>query len=152
MPLLTVTIGTASALNSASGSWRPCAGAGAAIIGEAAIGCGHHRVRAFGDHHHSARCGKRGRTIGLAAPAVQIKRTLQRQLRSHNTRYQDLLEEVRFTIAKRYLRESNGSLTALADMLCYSDLSTFSTAFRPYHGVSPRNWRNHASTGLSSPA
>jgi AraC-like DNA-binding protein len=80
------------------------------------------------------------------------KRTLQRQLRSHNTRYQDLLEEVRFNIAKRYLRESNGSLTALADMLCYSDLSTFSTAFRHYHGVSPRDWRKHASTGLTSPA
>jgi AraC-like DNA-binding protein len=76
------------------------------------------------------------------------KRTLQRQLKTHNTNYKVLLEEVRFDIAKRYLRESSGSLTALADMLCYSDLSTFSTAFRQYHGVSPRNWRKQSSNTL----
>lgn len=76
------------------------------------------------------------------------KRTLQRQLKTHNVRYQDLLEEVRFDIAKRYLRESRGSLTALADMLCYSDLSTFSTAFRQYHGVTPRDWRKQADDKL----
>lgn len=69
------------------------------------------------------------------------KRTLQRQLKQHDTSYKDLLEEVRSDIARRYLRESSGSLTALADMLCYSDLSTLSTAFRQQHGVSPREWR-----------
>ncbi len=69
------------------------------------------------------------------------KRTLQRQLKGYDTSYKDLLEDVRFDIAKRYLRESSGSLTALADMLCYSDLSTFSTAFRQHHGMSPRDWR-----------
>jgi len=69
------------------------------------------------------------------------KRTLQRQLKSYDTSYKDLLEDVRFDIAKRYLRESTGSLTALADMLCYSDLSTFSTAFRQHYGMSPRDWR-----------
>ena len=69
------------------------------------------------------------------------KRTLQRQLANHRVSYKDLLEDVRFDIAERYLRESSGSLTALADMLCYSDLSTFSTAFRQHHGVSPREWR-----------
>ena len=69
------------------------------------------------------------------------KRTLQRKLKNHNTSYKELLEEVRSDIAKRYLRESSGSLTALADMLCYSDLSTFSTAFRQRHGLSPRDWR-----------
>lgn len=69
------------------------------------------------------------------------KRTLQRQLKNYDVSYKDLLEDVRFDIAKRYLRESSGSLTALADMLCYSDLSTFSTAFRQHHGMSPRDWR-----------
>lgn len=69
------------------------------------------------------------------------KRTLQRQLRAHNTSYKSLLDEVRSDIARQYLRQSNGSLTALADMLCYSDLSTFSTAFRQLHGVSPSDWK-----------
>ena len=74
------------------------------------------------------------------------KRTLQRRLKAHDTSYKDLLEEVRFDIARRYLRESSGSLTALADMLCYSELSVFSNAFRQHHGVSPREWKNRTAT------
>ena len=74
------------------------------------------------------------------------KRTLQRRLKAHDTSYKDLLEEVRFDIARRYLRESSGSLTALADMLCYSELSVFSNAFRQHHGMSPREWKNRKAT------
>ena len=69
------------------------------------------------------------------------KRTLQRQLKEHDTSYKALLEEVRFDIARRYLRESDGSLTTLADMLCYSELSAFSNAFRTRFGLSPREWK-----------
>ena len=54
----------------------------------------------------------------------------------------ELLEEVRFDIAQCYIRKSNGSLTILADMLCYSDLSVFSNAFRQHHGISPREWKS----------
>jgi AraC-like DNA-binding protein len=68
-------------------------------------------------------------------------------LKHHGTSYKDLLDQVRSDIARRYLSESSGSLTALADMLCYSDLSTFSTAFRQHHGVSPRDWRKRSGTG-----
>ena len=70
------------------------------------------------------------------------KRTLQRHLKSHDTNYKELLEEVRFDIAQRYMRETNGSLTTLADMLCYSELSVFSNAFRQRHGISPRAWKS----------
>jgi AraC-like DNA-binding protein len=69
------------------------------------------------------------------------KRTLQRQLKSRDCSYKELLDEVRFDVAKRYLSESSCSLTALSDMLCYSELSAFSTAFRRYFGVSPRAWK-----------
>jgi len=72
---------------------------------------------------------------------AQNKRTLQRKLKTNGTTYQQLLDDVRFDIAKRYLRESNGSLTALSDMLCYANLSNFSAAFRQRHGVSPRDWK-----------
>ena len=75
------------------------------------------------------------------------KRTLQRRLKAHDTNYKDLLEDVRFDIARRYLMESSGSLTALADMLCYSELSVFSNAFRQRHGVSPREWKNRQVSG-----
>ncbi len=69
------------------------------------------------------------------------KRTLQRKLKNHNVSYKELLEEVRFNIARAYLLESSGSLTALADMLCYSELSAFSNAFRHRYKVSPREWK-----------
>ena len=75
------------------------------------------------------------------------KRSLQRKLKEHNTRYKQLLEEVRFNTARRYLMESSGSLTTLADMLGYAELSVFSNAFRRYHGMSPRNWKKQQISG-----
>ena len=75
------------------------------------------------------------------------KRTLQRRLNAMGCSYQELLDEVRFDIARSYLRDSNGSLTLLADMLGYSELSVFSAAFKQRYGVSPRAWKNQASAG-----
>lgn len=77
----------------------------------------------------------------VASVLAVNKRTLQRRLSAHGTSYKDQLEAVRFDVARRYLRESNGSLANLADMLCYSELSAFSNAFRNRVGVSPRQWR-----------
>ncbi len=68
-------------------------------------------------------------------------RTLQRQLKLEGTSYKTLLEEVRFDMATRYLLESKSSLTVLADMLGYSELSAFSNAFKQKTGLSPRAWR-----------
>jgi AraC-like DNA-binding protein len=86
-------------------------------------------------------------SIDRVAGSLAInKRTLQRQLKEHDTSYKNLLEEVRFDIARRYLRESSGSLTILADMLCYSELSVFSNAFRQHYGMSPREWKRQRAT------
>lgn len=86
-------------------------------------------------------------SIERVAEALGInKRTLQRQLNRYQTSYKALLEEVRFNAARRYLLESKGSLTDLADMLGYSELSVFSNAFRRHHGVSAREWRNQHSS------
>ncbi|MEH6569285.1 MAG: AraC family transcriptional regulator [Halioglobus sp.] len=69
------------------------------------------------------------------------KRTLQRKLTAAGTSYKQLLDDVRFEIACNYLKESKGPLTALAYMLCYSELSVFSNAFRRRTGLSPRDWK-----------
>jgi AraC-like DNA-binding protein len=82
----------------------------------------------------------------VAAFLAINKRSLQRKLKAHGTSYKELLQEVRFDIARRYLLESNGSLTALADMLCYAELSVFSNAFRQRFGISPREWKNRQAT------
>ena len=69
------------------------------------------------------------------------KRTLQRQLAALGLRYQLLLEEARFDIACKYLADSDLSLTEVATLLCYGELSAFSRAFRKNAGCSPRLWR-----------
>ena len=33
-----------------------------------------------------------------------------------------------------------------AEMLCYSELSVVSNAFRQHHGMSPREWKNRTAT------
>ena len=68
-------------------------------------------------------------------------RTLQRRLRAEGTSYKELLEDVRYDMATRYLLDSNSSLTVLSSMLGYSELSAFSNAFKLKTGLSPRNWR-----------
>jgi len=75
------------------------------------------------------------------------KRTLQRKLQAQGINYKKLQDEVRFEIARNYLQETAGSLTVLAHMLCYSELSVFSTAFRAHHGVSPTIWKQQ--TGVA---
>lgn len=87
----------------------------------------------------------------VAATLAINKRTLQRRLKAEGASFKELLDEVRFNAARKYLRESNGSLTALADMLCYSDLSAFSNAFRQRFGVSPRRWKQQQSETSAEP-
>lgn len=69
------------------------------------------------------------------------KRTLQRRLKVQNISYQNILEDVRLQTAKNYLKESKTSLTQIADILCYSDLSTFSRVFKKRTQYSPTQWR-----------
>jgi AraC-like DNA-binding protein len=78
------------------------------------------------------------------------KRTLQRQLKSAGTSYKELLENVRFDMATRYLLDSNGSLTNLADMLCYAELSAFSNAFKQRFKRSPRQWKKENAAGIAA--
>ena len=83
----------------------------------------------------------------VAAYLSVTKRTLQRQLKAEGVAYKDLLAEVRMNMATSYLLETNASITALADMLGYAELSVFSNAFRKSMGVSPRAWRDGRPSG-----
>lgn len=77
----------------------------------------------------------------VAAILAINKRTLQRRLKDSDTSYRQLLDTVRFDAARKYLRNSRGSMAMLADMLCYADVSAFTHAFRKHHGMSPRQWQ-----------
>ncbi|MBF7729104.1 AraC family transcriptional regulator [Pseudomonas sp. N040] len=68
-------------------------------------------------------------------------RSLQRYLADEGTSFQQLLDKTRQGMAKRYLTDSSISMTQLASMLGYSDLSAFSRAFQRWFGLSPKNWQ-----------
>jgi AraC-like DNA-binding protein len=84
-------------------------------------------------------------SIDLIASCLNMsKRTLQNHLKAAGASFQETLDRVRSGIASNYLNESNVSMTYLADMLGYSELSAFSRAFKRWFGVPPRRWKASA--------
>lgn len=69
------------------------------------------------------------------------RRTLHRRLQKLDTSYTQLLDKVRKDTALRMLKQGNMSITLISDVLCYSELSAFSRAFRSWTGVSPQKFR-----------
>jgi AraC-like DNA-binding protein len=75
------------------------------------------------------------RQLGLSG------RTLQRRLAERGLVWKTLVEEVRRELALRYLRDGDHSLTEVAFLLGYSDLSAFDRAFRRWLGATPAEHR-----------
>lgn len=71
-------------------------------------------------------------------------RTLNRRLRDHDTSLRSLTNQVRFEIACELLVTSDASATAVSQILNYSEPSAFCRAFREWSGMSPNEWRCHA--------
>ncbi len=71
-------------------------------------------------------------------------RTLQRKLGEHDVVYSDLLESVCKSIAIEYVQHTDYSITDIALMLGYNDLSAFSRAFKRWTGVGPALAREEA--------
>jgi AraC-like DNA-binding protein len=65
------------------------------------------------------------------------KRKLQLQLANQNVRFKRLLDEIRSSLAKEYLQEKNLCLSEIAFLLGFSEVSSFSRAFKRWTGVSP---------------
>ncbi len=69
---------------------------------------------------------------------------IQRSLAWEGLSYTDLVEEVRKSLAEMYFKQRNLSLSEIAYLLGYSELSAFSRAFRRWTGHSPREYRGKA--------
>ena len=80
----------------------------------------------------------------VARELYMSSRKLQRQLRSDDTTFTTLLNEIRQDLAQRYLREQDISLTEIAFLLGFSESSAFSRAFKRWMGVSPSEYRKAA--------
>lgn len=71
-------------------------------------------------------------------------RTLSRRLQEHDVTYRDLLDELRSSLAERYLHDRKLRLSEIAYLLGYADLSTFNHAFNRWTGKSPTEYRQLA--------
>lgn len=68
-------------------------------------------------------------------------RTLKRRLHEEGTTFQTLLDEARGALARALLGDPRLTLSEIADLLRFSDLSSFSQAFKRWHGMAPRTYR-----------
>lgn len=79
------------------------------------------------------------------------RRALQRLLELAGTNYRQLTEDVRRALAERYLKEASLSISDIAFLLGYSDLSAFSRAAKGWFGVPPRAMRDRKTPDPESP-
>lgn len=69
-------------------------------------------------------------------------RTLQRRLSDLGTSFQSVLDDVRFDLARAYLRDVRLDITQVAYLLGYSELRAFDRAFKRWASITPREWRD----------
>lgn len=77
----------------------------------------------------------------LARALNMSTRTLHRKLREENETFRSLLEQVRTDLAGRYIRNRKYTITEIAFLLGYTDISAFSRAFKGWFGHSPTQAR-----------
>jgi AraC-like DNA-binding protein len=82
----------------------------------------------------------------VAAALAMSPRTLQRRLAEEGTSYQELVSEVREDLARQHLTESRLSISEIAFLLGFSDVSSFHRAFKRWTHETPRAYRRRAAT------
>lgn len=89
------------------------------------------------------------------APCVASKlglsaRSLRRQLAAEETSFAEILAERRSALALQLLSDESIRVADVAQRVGYSELSSFTRAFRRWHGVSPRAFAAAAATATGS--
>ncbi|MDG2107065.1 MAG: helix-turn-helix transcriptional regulator [Woeseiaceae bacterium] len=69
------------------------------------------------------------------------RRTLQRRLKEEKTSFQKVLQEVRAVLAVNYLSDDRLQSLEIAMLLGYSNISTFTTAFKSWYDIPPAEYR-----------
>ncbi len=69
------------------------------------------------------------------------RRTLQRRLRAEKTSFQKVLQEVRAVLAVNYLSDERLKSLEVAMLLGYSNISSFTTAFKTWYDMPPAEYR-----------
>lgn len=81
--------------------------------------------------------------VAVAAGILHLSsRSLQRKLAEENTSFSAVLDAVRADLALKYLRQSELTIAAIAEILGFSETSALTRAFRRWYGQSPRRVRH----------
>ena len=78
---------------------------------------------------------------GVARRIGMSSRTLQRRLSAEGLAYQDLVTEARKSLSAQLLRRTDYALAEIAFLTGFSDQSTFTRAFKRWHGQTPASYR-----------
>jgi len=77
----------------------------------------------------------------IAALFSMHSRTLGRRLEDFGTSFQELVDMVRFEIARQMLEDTSLNIGQIAEALGYTRASTFTRAFRRWSNATPAAWR-----------
>jgi AraC-like DNA-binding protein len=85
--------------------------------------------------HGKARAGEIARRLGMS------QRTLTRRLSSEGLTFGGVLDAMKADLARHYLRDDDLSISEIAWLLGYREVSAFTHAFKRWTGVTPREAR-----------
>lgn len=79
----------------------------------------------------------------IAQSVLTSSRTLNRRLVKEGTNFRTLLTEVRRELAEQYIADINIPITEISFLLGFSDISSFSRAFKRWTGQPPQTFREY---------
>ncbi|CAN0627944.1 Transcriptional regulator, AraC family [Burkholderia multivorans] len=95
--------------------------------------------------HHLSAAGAALPDLARMAGLMNVsERTLKRRLSDEGVTFRELLADARRSAAENLLGAGDLTLTEIAGRLGYSDLSSFSQAFKRRHGITPSAFRKRA--------
>jgi AraC-like DNA-binding protein len=82
-----------------------------------------------------------GNADQIASLFSMHSRTLHRRLTAMGTSFRELVDQIRFEIARQMLADTDADVSHVANVLDYADSSAFTRAFRRWSGTTPAQWR-----------
>jgi AraC-like DNA-binding protein len=89
-----------------------------------------------------------GNFLGISEVAEQLnvtERTLRRRLATEGTDFRTILDDIKNTLARNYLRKTSLSVVEIADLLNYTEATNFHRAFQRWNSTTPADYRQQAS-------
>ena len=79
----------------------------------------------------------------VAETLYMSKRTFHRKLQLEETTFRAVLNDLRHELADKYIKDSSLNLNEISFLLGFSEISSFSRAFKRWTGASPSAYRNN---------